>query len=181
MQLTSFHPGKQRLALYEEPLHLARRRLSCHLSDELKKQLNRRALTVRVKDTVKVMRGKFNGRIAKITGIDISSGRVLLEKVTRKKSDGSEIQVPLTTSNLLLVDLDRTDKRRLAKPEKQKKEQRIQPIQTRRERRLRQPKTTQKKTRKERRKMRLKKLNKRKFFVLKKLTRKQKMIFSGKK
>jgi large subunit ribosomal protein L24 len=112
MKTESYQPRKQRKQLYTEPLHLRRERVASHLSKDLKKQLGMRSVTLRTNDLVKVMRGKFKGKSGKITSVNYGRKRVLVEKVLRKKSDGTEIQVPLEPSNLLVVEIDKSDGRR---------------------------------------------------------------------
>ncbi|MDO8627234.1 MAG: 50S ribosomal protein L24 [Candidatus Diapherotrites archaeon] len=110
----SSKPNKQRFEKYNMPLHLARARLSCHLSKELRKELKRRSLSLRINDVVKIMRGSHKSKTGKVTQVNLK-GTAFVEKITRKKSDGTEIQVPLTVSNLLLIELDRKDKKRIKK------------------------------------------------------------------
>ena len=112
MKTESYQPRKQRKQLYTEPLHLRRERVASHLSKELRKQLGMRSVTLRTDDLVKVMRGKFKGKSGKITSVNYTKKRVLIEKVLRKKADGTEIQVPLEPSNLMVMEVDKTDGRR---------------------------------------------------------------------
>ena len=98
--------------LYTEPLHMRRERVSSHLNKELRKQLGCRSLSLRTNDVIKVLRGKFKGKTGKITSVDYTKKRVKVEKVLRKKADGTEIQVPLEPSNLLLIEVDKSDGRR---------------------------------------------------------------------
>ena len=82
------------------------------MSAELKKKLGMRAVTVRVNDTAKVMRGKFKGKTGKINKVNYGKGRVFLEGLNKKKADGTELPVHFNHSNLVLIDLDRSDSRR---------------------------------------------------------------------
>ena len=47
---------------------------------------------------------------------------MFLEKLTRKKSDGTERAIPFHASNLMIVDVDKSDARRLGKGKAEKKE-----------------------------------------------------------
>ena len=71
-----------------------------------------RAVTVRVNDTAKVMRGKFKGKTGKINRVSYAKGRVFVEGLNTKKADGTELPVHFNHSNLVLIDLDRSDARR---------------------------------------------------------------------
>ncbi len=106
-------PKKQRKAHYTAKLHVKRKQFSAHLSKELRKALGKRSLPVRTGDKVKVMRGKNKKFSAKIVRIGRAKNQVFLEKLNRKKSDGTEILIPLKPSNLMLVELDRTDEKRM--------------------------------------------------------------------
>jgi len=106
-------PKKQRKAHYNPALHEKRKQFSVHLSKELRKALGRRALPIRTGDKVKVMRGKnvkFSGKVSRLNRV---KNQVFLEKLNRKKSDGTEIPVPLRPSNLMLTELDRSDEKRM--------------------------------------------------------------------
>ncbi|MEK6835464.1 MAG: 50S ribosomal protein L24, partial [Nanoarchaeota archaeon] len=54
----SKQPRKQRKYLYNAPLHLKRKMLSCLLSKELRKKLGKRNLPERKDDVILIMRGK---------------------------------------------------------------------------------------------------------------------------
>ena len=73
---------------------------------------------------MKVMRGGMKGKSGKITGVNYRKGIVFIENIMRKKANGEEVQVPLKASNLLIVDLDKSDAKRfkgkILKEEKKK-------------------------------------------------------------
>ena len=122
MITNSSKPKKQRKQHYTKALHTLQKELSMHLSKELRKNLGRRNLEARKEDTVKVMRGseKFVGKQGKITLIKRKKRQVFIEGITRKKIDGTEIQVPFKPSNLLLVTIDEKDERRFKGQAKKK-------------------------------------------------------------
>ena len=93
-------------------LHEKKKVLSAHLNKELKKKLKKRSLLVKKGDTVKIMRGKFKGKEGKITSVEHKKGKVFVEKITRKKSDGTEVFIPLKASNLLLIEIVTDDLKR---------------------------------------------------------------------
>jgi len=86
--------------------------MHANLSKELREKYNRRSLPVRKDDKVKVMRGKFKGKIAKVTEVNLKTLKVYLEGVTRKKVDGKEVQVPIQPSNLQIISAAMDDKKR---------------------------------------------------------------------
>ncbi|MEW6295414.1 MAG: 50S ribosomal protein L24 [Candidatus Diapherotrites archaeon] len=105
-------PSKQRKELMGTPLHKKKSGLNAHLSKELRKELKKRALQVRAGDKAKIMKGKFKKKEGKITKVNHKKGLVFIEKITRKKSDGTETFIPLKASNLMLIELERKDERR---------------------------------------------------------------------
>lgn len=111
----SIQPRRQRLARYRAPLHIRRKHMAAHLSEELLLRYNRRSLPVITGDEVKVMRGGSKGKIAKVIDVDTKRRKVIVEGVTHKKADGTEVALPVDPSNLLIVKLNLEDKRRRAK------------------------------------------------------------------
>ncbi|MFH1390704.1 MAG: 50S ribosomal protein L24 [Candidatus Diapherotrites archaeon] len=115
MTLTSSKPKKQRKWHYTKPLHLQQKEFAMHLSKELKESIGKRSLDGRKGDTVKIMRGneKFVGKQGHITAILRQKRQVLIEGITRKRLDGTEIQIPFKASNLMIVNIEDKDDRRL--------------------------------------------------------------------
>ncbi|MBL6732691.1 MAG: 50S ribosomal protein L24 [Candidatus Poseidoniaceae archaeon] len=124
----SMKPGKQRKAHFNAAMHVKRKRLSARL--QLEKPDSRfdgvRTVTVRVGDTVKVVRGDLsNGgkrhggkrNAEPLTGsvirIDSNKGRLYIEGAKASKSDNKEEAVPVNASNVVVVRLDETDKYRV--------------------------------------------------------------------
>lgn len=111
--MKSKKPSKQRKMLYNAPLHIRHKFLSAHLSKDLIKRWKKRSLSVRKGDEVKVMRGEFKGTIGKISDVDLKRLKVYIENVKRKKVSGEEVHVPVSPSNLLLINPVMDDKKRL--------------------------------------------------------------------
>ncbi|MCX6801805.1 MAG: 50S ribosomal protein L24 [Candidatus Diapherotrites archaeon] len=125
--MESSKPKKNRKAFYERPLHQRQKEVASHLSKKLAEELGRRSLSVRKGDEVKIVRGDFKGKSGKISKVDVSRLRVFIEKIVKKKADGTEAQVPIQPSKLVIESLDRGDSKRLkfldkakVKPEKVK-------------------------------------------------------------
>jgi large subunit ribosomal protein L24 len=112
---TSSQPRKQRLARANAPHHQARKQMASHLSEELLLKYNRRSMTVVSGDEVKVMRGDHKGKSGKIIDVVVTDRKVVVEGVTNKKADGTEVPLPVDPSNLVIVKLNLEDKRREAK------------------------------------------------------------------
>jgi large subunit ribosomal protein L24 len=108
----SSQPRKQRLARAHAPHHQARKQMASHLSEELLLRYNRRSATVITGDEVKVLRGDHKGKTGKIVEVVVSDRKVVVEGVTNKKADGTEVPLPVDPSNLVITRLNLEDKRR---------------------------------------------------------------------
>jgi large subunit ribosomal protein L24 len=110
---SSKKPRKQRKYVYNAPLHVRHKFFSAHLSKELREKYKKRSFPVRKGDEVQVMRGKFKKKTGKISRVDTNKIKVYIDGMTRKKVDGSEIQVPIHPSNLKIINLNLEDKKRI--------------------------------------------------------------------
>jgi len=118
--MMSKKPNKSRKEMYNMPMHKAAKQVAGHLDEKLQKELGKRSITLRKGDTVKVLRGSFNGKEGKITAVERKARKILIEKLIIKKSNGKEIPVKVDASNVLVIDIDRTDRKRIAKKNKAK-------------------------------------------------------------
>ena len=109
----SKQPRKQRKALYNAPAHALGKHLSATLSKDLRADLGKRSLPVRSGDKVRVLRGDFKGHEGEILDVDYNSYKVTIEDVTLSKSDGTAIFLPVDPSNLMIIDADTKDDRRI--------------------------------------------------------------------
>lgn len=108
-------PSKQRLMLRNPPKHLLPKLMSVHLSPELREKYRRRSLPLRVGDTVKVMRGEYNGVQGKVKRVNRERQLVYIEGLTRKRADGRVVDIPVHASNLMIVALNLDDRLRKEK------------------------------------------------------------------
>lgn len=106
----SAQPRKKRKALFNLPLHRRKLGLTATLSPKLRSKFGRRSLPVRIGDKVKVLRGEFAGMQGKIR--EIVFPRIKIEGVKRKKVDGTEVHVPVHTSNVMVLDAEMGDPKR---------------------------------------------------------------------
>jgi large subunit ribosomal protein L24 len=123
----SSQPRKQRLARHHAPHHQARKQMASHLSEELLLKYNRRSATVITGDEVKVLRGDHKGKSGKIVEVDVSVRKVVVEGVTNKKADGTEVPLPVDPSNLVIVKLNLEDQRREDRLKRSEKAQKGEP------------------------------------------------------
>jgi len=104
---------KQRKFLFTAPIHLKRKMLSSHLSKALREKYKKRSMPVRKGDEVLIMRGKFKGKTGKISRTDLKKQRVYVDGISRKRTVGTEVLVPIPSSNLQITNLNLDDKRRV--------------------------------------------------------------------
>ena len=121
---SSKQPRKQRKYRYNAPLHIRGKFINAHLSPELRKKYNFRSLRLKTGDKVKIMRGQHKGKEEKVIEIDLKKSKVYLDKIIVTRIDGNTAKIPFNTSNLMITDLDLSDKKR-----KQKIESKINKIQ----------------------------------------------------
>jgi len=123
MSLTkSKQPRKQRKRFFNAPLHIRHKFMSAPLSKELRKQYGTRSLPVRTGDTVMIMRGDFKGHEGRVVKVDLKKMRIHVEGVTRKRSDGTTVYIPIHPSKVMITKLDLSDERRRKVLDRRKKE-----------------------------------------------------------
>ena len=109
----SKQPRKQRKALYNAPAHARGKHLSASLSKDLKEKLGTKSLPVKSGDKVRVVRGDFKGHEGEVLTVDYGSYKVTIEEVTLSKPDGTNTFLPVDPSNLVIIDADLKDDRRI--------------------------------------------------------------------
>ena len=87
---SSKQPRKQRKFRANAPNHIKRTFMGANLDKSLREKYGRKSIAVRKGDTVKIMRGKFNGKQGKVGIVDIKNTRIQIEGVQRAKSIGGE-------------------------------------------------------------------------------------------
>ena len=113
--IQSVQPRRQRKYRYNAPKHIRGKFLSAHLNKSLHEKYKRRSLRLRKGDKVKVLRGQYKGQEGKIEHINLRESFVYITKIEISKKDGSKVRAPIHPSNVLIVELDTSDKRRMEK------------------------------------------------------------------
>ena len=109
----SKQPRKQRKALYNAPAHARGKHLSANLSKDLREKLGTRSLPIRTGDKVSVVRGDFKGHEGEVLSVDYNSYKVTVEEVTLSKPDGTATFLPVDPSNLVIIEANLKDDRRI--------------------------------------------------------------------
>ncbi len=110
--MVSKQPRKQRKALYTAPLHIRRKQISAHLGEELLLKYNRRSVPVVTGDEVKLTRGDHAGKSGKVARVDTKARKIIIDGITHKKADGTDVELPVDPSNCVVVRLNLEDQRR---------------------------------------------------------------------
>lgn len=113
----STQPRKQRKYRFNAPLHVKQRFLQVHLLKDLRTKYGARNCRVRVGDKIKVLRGSFAKKEGKVERVSIKYGRVYVTGLDYIKKNGKKVLIPFEPSNLMITELDLSDKRRKQKLE----------------------------------------------------------------
>jgi len=111
--ISSKKPNKQRKYRFNAPLNIRGNFLNVHLSKELRTKYGIRALRARVGDKVRIMRGQFKKQEGKIDEVNVKHLKFYIAKIEHVKRDGTKARYPIEPSNVLLVELNTDDKKRL--------------------------------------------------------------------
>ena len=112
VRIISSQPRKQRKARYNAPHHMRGSLLHASLSKDLQERYKRRSIRVIKGDTVKVLRGDHTGTEGKVDNVNTKNLKIVVDGVSIKKADGSEVPRPIDPSNVVITDLNLEDKRR---------------------------------------------------------------------
>ncbi|CAI7577134.1 ribosomal protein L24 [Penicillium cosmopolitanum] len=105
--------SKSRKAHFSAPSSQRRVLMSAALSTELRQEKNVRSIPIRVGDYVTITRGSQKGREGKVTSSYRLKFVIYIEKVSRDKSNGQSVPIPIAPSNVVItklhMDKDRED------------------------------------------------------------------------
>lgn len=109
----SIQPRKQRKARYNAPAHARGKYLSASLSKDLREKVGKKSLPIRAGDKVRVLRGDFKEHEGEVLTVDYTNYKVTIEEVTLAKPDGTSSFLPVDPSNVMIIDADLSDDRRI--------------------------------------------------------------------
>ena len=98
-------------------MQTASTQLSSMLSKNLRKKYGKRSIRVIEGDSVKVIRGEFNGVDGKVTKVSSADNGLTIEGVKKEKLKGEKYDVFVHTSNIEVTGLNTDDKWRINKLE----------------------------------------------------------------
>jgi len=101
----------QRKEHYNAPNHLKSRKVSAHLSVELREKYGVRSARVCRGDTVVVIRGNadIRGTEGKVMDVLTNEGRIVIDGITINQADGTAVARPVHASNVVITKLDLKD------------------------------------------------------------------------
>ncbi len=95
--------------IYRAPYAVKSKQSGSNLSKEIRKKYGRRSVRVVIGDSVKVIRGEYNGIDGKVTKVSIMKNSVAIEGIKREKLKGEKIDVYIPASNILVTGLNTDD------------------------------------------------------------------------
>mmetsp|Transcript_6036 Transcript_6036/g.8540 ORF Transcript_6036/g.8540 Transcript_6036/m.8540 type:complete len:143 (+) Transcript_6036:40-468(+) len=104
---------KSRKAHFTADSTSRRKIMSCSLSKELQQKYNVRSMPVRKDDEVMVVRGIYKNREGKVTSVYRRRYVIHVERITRDKANGAQVNVGVQPSNCIITKL-KLDKSRKA-------------------------------------------------------------------
>ncbi len=111
--MISHKPSKQRKYLFTLPIHKRRSLLTAPLIKSVSERLKIKRIPVRKNDEVTIYKGDYKGVKGLVTRVDRGRGKIFIEGVTREKSDGTVVPIPVSPYNVVISKVDTSDKRRL--------------------------------------------------------------------
>lgn len=118
----SKQPRKQRKFRAKAPLHIKKQFVSAGLAKSIRKNYVKKTIPIKKGDKVKIMRGNFAKKEGKVITVLLKIGKIEIEGIQTKKRDGSNANVRIQPSNVQIIELNLSDKKRLAKLKGEKKE-----------------------------------------------------------
>tara|TARA_Y100000590_G_scaffold30916_1_gene34291 strand:- start:2728 stop:3195 length:468 start_codon:yes stop_codon:yes gene_type:complete len=106
--------------IYYATMKTASKQLSCALSKDLRKKYGKRSARIAEGDTVKIVRGEFDGIDGKVKKISVMNRGVHIEGVQKEKIKGEKFDVYVHTTNIVLTSLVSDDKWRINRLEGKK-------------------------------------------------------------
>lgn len=108
--MISSKPSKQRVLLIKASINKKRKLLTARLSKEMISKYGIKRISIRVGDTVKILRGDWAGHEGKVVKVDLKRCRIHVEGVTVKRADGTPVYYPIHPSKVMITKLDVSDK-----------------------------------------------------------------------
>ncbi|MFI5412828.1 MAG: 50S ribosomal protein L24 [Candidatus Micrarchaeales archaeon] len=115
--IQSSKPRYQRRFRFNAPMHVRQHFVHAHIDKALRAKLKitKKSIQIARGDTVKIMAGSKKGTTGKVTGVNLRTGRITLDALTRKTTRGKESKLQIHASNVYITELNLSDKIRAGK------------------------------------------------------------------
>ena len=102
---------KSRLAHFSAPSHLRYKLLSANLSRELRQKHGVKSMPIRRDDEVTVVRGSSKDAKGKVSQVYRKKWNIYIDKLTKSRTNGATIRIPIHPSNVVITKLTLTPDR----------------------------------------------------------------------
>jgi large subunit ribosomal protein L24 len=100
--------------------HKREKLLGANLSENLRKQHNKRSMRVIKGDTVRILRGEYVGVEGKVEKVNTERSTLSIEGVQREKIRGGKVKVQIHASNVQIISVNTDDEYRMKGTQKAK-------------------------------------------------------------
>jgi len=100
--------------------HKREKLLGANLSENLRKQHNKRSMRVIKGDTVRILRGEYVGIEGKVEKVNTGRSTLSIEGVQREKIRGGKVKVQIHASNVQIISVNTDDDYRMKGTQKAK-------------------------------------------------------------
>jgi large subunit ribosomal protein L24 len=100
--------------------HKREKLLGANLSENLRKEHNKRSMRVIKGDTVRILRGEYVGIEGKVEKVNTERSTLSIEGVQREKIRGGKVKVQIHASNVQIISVNTDDEYRMKGTQKAK-------------------------------------------------------------
>jgi len=100
--------------------HKREKLLGANLSENLRKQHNKRSMRVIKGDTIRILRGEYVGIEGKVEKVNTEKSTLSIEGVQREKIRGGKVKVQIHASNVQIISVNTDDDYRMKGTQKAK-------------------------------------------------------------
>jgi len=100
--------------------HKREKLLGANLSENMRKQHNKRSMRVIKGDTVRILRGEYVGIEGKVEKVNTGRSTLSIEGVQREKIRGGKVKVQIHASNVQIISVNTDDDYRMKGTQKAK-------------------------------------------------------------
>ena len=100
--------------------HKREKLLGANLSENLRKEHNKRSMRVIKGDTVRILRGEYVGVEGKVEKVNTERSTLSIEGVQREKIRGGKVKVQIHASNVQIISVNTDDEYRMKGTQKAK-------------------------------------------------------------